>query len=299
MPVPKNFAVCLVAAGLLASSACTIDLQGEETVVREQKRIALNGMPNVTIRTFDGSVELRSWERNEILVDIERRASNAEDARQIVVRTTEESGNVLIEAEPPRRSGDLIQLGRRRSPSVHMVVTLPARLNVDAQSGDGNIAARDLTGRIELRTGDGAVALRNLDGEINIHTGDGSVAASDVQGTLAISTGDGAVEVSGRLDSIVAHSGDGGIRIDARPGSTMRREWTITSGDGGVTLRLPPDFNASIDAHTGDGAITTSGVILTGAPEAREHGILRGQTGKGGEVLTLRTGDGPINIVAR
>ena len=295
----NKLALCLIVAAALALSACTIDVQGEEGIIRDQKRIPLTGMPNVTIRTFNGSVELRPWDRNEILVDVERRAASAADAKDIVVRTSEEGGNVLIEAVAPRRDRDLIHFGRWTSPSVRMVVTVPARLNVEAHSGDGSIAVRDINGRIQVSTGDGAVTLRHVQGEITIRTGDGSVSVNDADGTVAVSTGDGAVDVSGRFDALAAHSGDGGIRVDARPGSTMRREWTLTSGDGGMTLRVPADLNASVDAQTGDGPITTSGVIVTGPTEAREHGILRGQIGKGGEVLTLRTGDGAINIIAK
>lgn len=192
-----------------------------------------------------------------------------------------------------------MHFGDWHSPSVHLVVTVPRRVDVDVRSGDGSILARDLTGRIAIRTGDGAVTLQRLGGEISINTGDGSVAATEIQGTVAVNTGDGAVDVSGKLDEVTAHSGDGAIRIDARLGSRMARAWTITSGDGGVTLRVPADLDATVDAHTGDGGITADGVIVTGSSEAREHGILRGQIGKGGEVLTLRTGDGPISIVAR
>ena len=43
--------------------------------VREQRRIPLTGRPNVTVRTFNGPVEVRAWDRNEIVVDIEKRAS--------------------------------------------------------------------------------------------------------------------------------------------------------------------------------------------------------------------------------
>ena len=35
----------------------------------------------------------------------------------------------------------------------------------------------------------------------------------------------------------------------------MSDDWEITTGDGGVTLYLPKDFDADLDAHTGDGAI--------------------------------------------
>lgn len=298
----KNFALCLLGSAALASAACTIDvhgMDGQGVTVREQRRIPLTGSPNVTIRTFDGSIELRSWDRDEILLDIERRAETAVDAKVIEVETSEAGGNVVIEAKHPERRGFLLHM--HRSPSVRMMVTVPRTLNLEARTADGSIDARDLSGRLELRTGDGSVRLQRIDGDITVSTGDGSVAARELGGMVIVRTGDGSVDMSGQFAALRAHTGDGSIAIDALAGSTMQREWTISSGDGGVTIRLPPDFNAEVDARTGDGTISTSGEIALARPvgDGRRRRVMRGQLGTGGEVLTLRTGDGSIRIVAR
>lgn len=298
----KHLALCLLGSASLASAACTIDvhgMDGQGVTVREQRRIPLTGSPNVTIRTFDGSIELRSWDRDEILLDIERRAETAVDAKVIEVETSEAGGNVLIEAKHPERRGFLLHM--HRSPSVRMMVTVPRTLNLEARTADGSIDARDLSGRLELRTGDGSVRLQRIDGDITVSTGDGSVSARELGGMVVVSTGDGSVDMSGRFAALRARTGDGSIGIDALAGSTMQREWTISSGDGGVTIRLPPDFNADVDARTGDGAISASGDIAVTRPagEGQRRRVMRGQVGTGGEVLTLRTGDGSIRIVAR
>src|SRR5688572_27919894 len=298
----ENLARCRLESDALAIDACTVvmhGMHGQGVTVREQRRIPLTGSPNVTIRTFDGSIELRSWDRDEILLDIERRAETAVDAKVIEVETSEAGGNVLIEAKHPDRRGFLLHM--HRSPSVRMMVTVPQTLNLEARTADGSIDARDLSGRLELRTGDGSVRLQRIDGDITVSTGDGSVSARELGGMVVVSTGDGGVDMSGRFGALRAHTGDGSIAIDALAGSTMQREWTISSGDGGVTIRLPPDFNAEVDARTGDGAISTSGEIALTRPagDGQRRRIVRGRIGTGGEVLTLRTGDGSIRIVAR
>lgn len=297
----KKPALYLLLGAALGSAACTIDVQGMHgpgVVVREQKRISLTGAPNVTIRTFNGSIQLRSWDRNEILLDIERRADTAADAREIEVQTSEAGGNVVIEAKHRERRGFVMHMGT--APGVRMTVTVPRTLNLEARTSDGSIDARDLSGRVELGTGDGSVRVLQVGGDITIRTGDGSVYARELDGLVEVSTGDGSVEMSGRFAGLRAHTGDGSIGIDALAGSTMQREWNVSSGDGGVTMRLPPDFNAEIDARTGDGAISTSGIDVTRpAGEGRRRRVVRGRVGTGGEVLTLRTGDGSIRVVAR
>ena len=293
----KKLSLALVTLASMSVTACTIDVEGEEAVVRERRQLQLTGEPNVTIRTFNGSIELRSWDRNAVLVDIERRGSSA-DARDIEVETSESGGYVTIEARRPRNSREFLHMGGP-SPKVGLIITVPRTLNVEASSGDGAIMARGLSGRVELRTGDGSVRIQGITGEINVTTGDGAVNASELDGALTLSSGDGSLDVSGRFDVLSAHSGDGSIRLEARPGSAMKREWTISSGDGPVIVRLPAELNAEIEAHTGDGPITATGIAINTPPEYRGHGVLRGQVGAGGETLIIRTGDGPISVVAK
>ena len=50
------------------------------------------------------------------------------------------------------------------------------------------------------------------------------------------------------------HTGDGSIEAAAKPGSTIDSSWSVRTGDGTITLKLPGDVRATIDAHTGDGA---------------------------------------------
>jgi hypothetical protein len=205
--------------------------------------------PYVTIRTFDGAIQLRPGDGNEILLDIERQAATTAEANELVVDVSESGGNVLIEAKRPRRSNDWTFLGVRTSPSVRLTLTVPRQLNLQAHTGDGAVDVSDLAGRVEVTTGDGSVRLQHVEGEVTVRTGDGAISARDLQGIVVVGTGDGSVEMTGRFDGLRARTGDGAISIDALPGSTMRGEWSLSSGDGGVMIRLPSGFNADVDAQ--------------------------------------------------
>ena len=294
----KKLALTLVATAALGASACTVDVHGEDAIVRERKRIPVTGVPNLTIRSFDGSIEIRGWDREEIRVDLERRAATDADARRIRVDVTESGGEVVIEARQGQRDG-FFEHFAYQSPRVRMVLAVPHRLNVTARTGDGVILARDLNGRIELNTGDGSVRLQDVQGRMTIRTGDGAVTANELQGSVTVSTGDGSVLLSGRLDELEARTGDGAIDVSVLPGSIMKSNWRVSTGDGGVKILLPQEFNADIEATTGDGGIATSGVAVAGParePQERRRRELRGRVGSGGELLTVRTGDGPVDI---
>jgi hypothetical protein len=43
--------------------------------------------------------------------------------------------------------------------------------------------------------------------------------------------------------------------VEALAGSRMASEWELHTGDGSITVRLPRDFAADLDAVTGDGHI--------------------------------------------
>jgi hypothetical protein len=215
------------------------------------------------------------------------------------VRTAQEGARLTIEApNSPRNRGDGgIHLGSWRSPSVSFVVTMPRRVTLQASTGDGAIAARDLTGTVALRTGDGSVRAERVEGDLRIDTGDGAVSIRDLQGGLELNTGDGAIEVTGRLDALRLNTGDGPIRLEAYDGSAMKGEWTLHTGDGAITVRLPAVFNAELEAHSGDGRITVSGIgTATRSDDDDRQAQLNVRLGNGGPALRVRTGDGPITI---
>jgi hypothetical protein len=290
-------AVALV--GLLASAGCSIDLRGEESVVRDEKRFAVEGPVQVTVATFDGAVEMRSWDRNEVLIQVERRAMNTAEAQALEVRTTQEGARLTIEAPSPQRTGerDVVHLGGWRSPSVSFVITTPRRAAVDVRTGDGPIMARELVGNAALRSGDGGVRVERLQGDLVIETGDGPVSVSDLQGALDLNTGDGPVDASGRLTALRLSTGDGPVRLEAFSGSAMAGDWTVTTGDGPITVRLPGDFNAELDAYSGDGQIRIEGIgVASSTREDQTPAQFRTRLGTGGSSLRLRTGDGPITV---
>ena len=147
---------------------------GQGIVVREQKRIALTGMPNVTIRTFDGSIQLRPWDRNEILLDIERRAATTAEAKSLEVNVTESGGNVLIEAKRPTAFRRLDSPG---GPDVARCATDADGAATAESRGAAAAMGRSLCAtrraRIEVRTGDGASATAAGRRRGQVSTGDG------------------------------------------------------------------------------------------------------------------------------
>jgi DUF4097 and DUF4098 domain-containing protein YvlB len=129
------------------------------------------------------------------------------------------------------------------------------------------------------------------------NTGDGSITLEGVKGAVDVNTGDGSVHVAGAPTSLKAHTGDGSVTLDLDAGTSVSKDWEITTGDGSVKISLPASVNAELDASTGDGAINASDFGLRTSDDSRRE--LRGRLGTGGPTLKVRTGDGGITIAKR
>ena len=270
---------------------CSFDLQAEQFVDREDKQFVVEGKPEVVLVTFDGSIEIRAWDRSEVAVTIERRAATEQAAKELRVSATQDGNRVRVEVAKPER---FINIGM--SPSVSLKVSLPRTSDVEARSGDGSIAISDVSGQISLRTGDGSISGTSLRGVLAANTGDGSVALDGVSGRVTAHTGDGSVRIDGSMQAVNARTGDGSIVVRAGAESAAVEDWVITTGDGGMTLELPDGFNAEVEASTGDGRISVEGLPIARTGATTEEDELRGRLGSGGKVLKLRTGDGSIRL---
>ena len=282
-------------AGVFLSTGACVDIVGadfQRYVDRQEKQFSVAGKPDVTLATFNGSIEIRPWDRQEVQVIVEKRASSKESADEIEIHTEQQANRIVVDIKVPRHEGYLHVHHR----SAKLIVSMPAASDVLAKSGDGAIDVEGIAGRIELRSGDGSIRARRLDGDINVHTGDGSIRLESMNGALRVNTGDGGIVADGTFTSVRARSGDGSVRIAAEPGSTLNGDWDISTGDGTVTLAVPDGFNAEIDAHTGDGRIHLQDLTLTNVTGRIGRNSVRGRLGEGGSIVRVRSGDGSITL---
>ena len=295
MPTIRSGAAILALA-VAGSTACSINLNAEQYVNKENKTFAVTGKADVELKTFDGSIEVTSWDKPEVAVTIERRADTQAEAEALKVTADQTGNRVVIQAVKPERSDAQLQVGFHHGRSVRFVVIVPRTTDLNATSGDGSISVSGITGRVDARSGDGSIATSDISGDVGLDTGDGSISANNVTGNLKINTGDGSVSIKGQPRGLMAHTGDGSVSVDVTS-ATAAGDWELTTGDGGIHVSLPANFNAQVDAHTGDGGIdaTAFGLHTTG----EDRNDLRGTIGSGGPTLRLRTGDGGITLSKR
>jgi Putative adhesin len=252
-------------------------------------RYPLKGGADLHVKTDDGSVRIETSDSPEIAARVTTEGWRI--APDEVTITESQSGDrVDIEVRLPKRYG-FTGIGHR---SVKVVLQVPKRADLDVRTGDGSVEVQPVSGRLSISTGDGSITVDGLQGEIQLHTGDGSIRATGLAGQLKADTGDGQLNVRGRFDQLDLSTGDGGIEAVVEPGSKVEKAWSLKSGDGGITLRVPEDLGAEIDAHTGDGHIELDKPISVTGSIGRSS--VKGTLGAGGQPLRIHTGDGSIRL---
>jgi hypothetical protein len=297
----------LVASAVLLAG-CEVNLNTEGLSARELKTFKVTGQPEVVLDTFDGAIELHSWDRNEIEVEVEKRAMEQALLDEIKIDARQEGDKIIVNVTGPSRANRHgVTIGMHISPTARLRVAVPKNANINAMSGDGSIRAEAIEGRIVLRTSDGSIVGSRLGGDIQMRSGDGSIRIENATGKLDLETEDGSVGVEARPSVLHLRTGDGSVRVALEPETVMADNWDITTSDGSITLTLPGLFNAELDAETSDGAVRTSHPMLDddrgesrdgeGRDERRERRrTLRSKMGDGGKILKIRSGDGTIRI---
>lgn len=295
-PALRAAAVAGAFAALLAGAGC-VEIAGSDFgkhVEREDKHFSVTGKADVVLSTFDGSIEIRPWDKSDVQVTVEKRGWDKEAVDAITIQVSQTGNHVELHVTEPKTSGLGFHFNRSRS--AKLIVSVPASSDVAAGSGDGSIDIERISGKLELRSGDGSIRGRQLGGDVRAHTGDGSIKLEDVSGTLDVDTGDGSIVIAGKMAGLRARSGDGSVTIHADPGSSSESDWDITTGDGSVMLEVPEGFGAELDAHTGDGSIRLHDITLSNVTGELGKRTVRGRLGSGGRSMRVRTGDGAITL---
>lgn len=270
----------MAALGVLAftSAAATgcVDIAAGHASYTEtvEKRFAVSGAPTLHISTFDGTVDVSAWDRPEILVTVEKIGADKAATDRMELSVSQEGDRVTVDVREPHRGGVNWTVGPF---TAHVRVSMPAHARVEASTGDGRVAVRDIIGDLLVRTGDGAIRLEHVNGGVDATSGDGSI------------------DIDGVLTTLKLRSGDGRLRVRTT-GSSATGDWEVSTGDGSVVVEVPEGFAANLDALTGDGRVRVDGLEFSGQLDRDDRTRARGTLGAGGGRISIRSGDGGITV---
>jgi hypothetical protein len=259
-----------------------------------QKSFTVTGRPAVRVSTNDGSIHVRTGPAGKIDASVryeEHHWGFTSPSREPEVDLHQDGDVVTVTAKEP----SIFAMFGGISARLEIEVVVPADCDLDVRSGDGSITSEQpLTGKLSVHTGDGSIRVHGASGAVLLSTSDGRISADQLDGTVSARSGDGAVQLSGRFDRLEVHASDGRVDVEAVRGSKVVDDWRIESADGPVTVRIPRDLAAELEASTGDGRLQFDLPVTVSGPLNHHsiHGLLNG----GGPLLRVRTQDGSLRL---
>jgi hypothetical protein len=257
------------------------------------KTYPVTGKPTLTFETSDAGVEFRSCgDCHEIRIHVEVVGRKLSDFRLEEGQTGDEVH--FLFKELPHLGGH----GAWHKQQTRVTVESPSQLTLQARTSDGNVILSGLQGDLGLTTGDGNLTVDHVSGNLRIKSGDGRVKITNAAGAIEARTSDGNLTVDGLFRAVALHTSDGSLDVTLREGTQLGEASTIQSSDGSVTLRVPQNFAADLNVHTGDGHVDCALPLTMNHFQSGENPghELRGKLNGGGTPLTVHTSDGNVKI---
>jgi hypothetical protein len=170
-------------------------------------------------------------------------------------------------------------------------VQLPRNLTVSVGTGNGRVDVSGTGSDVEASSGNGIVRVSGATGKVTASSGNGEVTVEDAGGPVSASTGNGAVRAYTNAGPVNASSGNGDIDVRMSKLASPA-DMAFRTGNGTVTVALPANFSAELDAETGHGAISSDFPLQVSGRFGNSH--MHGTIGSGGAQLRLSSGNGDL-----
>ncbi|HEX6751779.1 MAG TPA: DUF4097 family beta strand repeat-containing protein [Longimicrobium sp.] len=257
--------------------------------------------PGATLRVFtvNGTVTVRPASGRTARIHGEtENASGGDQIRYVAERS---GGDIRVCAlredatcsdNGVRSEGRRWRWGSRRSKG-NFTVEVPRGVVVHVSSGNGDVAVDGGTADVHASSGNGDVRVGAGAAEVHASSGNGTVMVDGARGPVRASSGNGRVAITTASGPVNASTGNGRIEVAM---SSLRGsgDMSFSSGNGSVTLTLPGDFSANLEASTGNGGIH-SDFPMRVSGRMSSHRIT-GTIGNGGRRLHISTGNGSITL---
>ncbi|MBQ37049.1 MAG: hypothetical protein CME04_11710 [Gemmatimonadaceae bacterium] len=175
---------------------------------------------------------------------------------------------------------------------------------VEAQTGGGGIRVSGSTGAVVVHTSGGGITISDAGGPVTAETSGGGISVDGADGPVVAITSGGGLMIKDVRGSIEAETSGGGITAElavADPG--VDTHCNLETGGGDISIRLPADLHATIDAELQlrrprrEYSITTD--FNLDIDENSRRIVARGDINGGGDTIRLRTTNGDIEIEKR
>jgi hypothetical protein len=225
----------------------------------EEYRFEVDPGARVSLENINGSIRISGYTGSVVNVTAYKKAGKQEYLDDLEVVIDADPDYVRIETRHPERKGSWFGWGNDGGGSVSYELEVPVGVELDAiETVNGDVEIEAVEGAVKASTVNGTLDVSGLAADVNLETVNGSVNA--------------------RFDRL-----GGGQRVNAE------------AVNGAITLMLPADASARIEAETVNGGIDCGDFGLK-AEKGFVGRDLSGEIGAGDARISLDTVNGSIRI---
>ncbi|MFW5919053.1 MAG: DUF4097 family beta strand repeat-containing protein [Halanaeroarchaeum sp.] len=236
--------------------------------VAETETRHFDAAPELAVAATNGSIEVRSEDRADVVADVTWRARNRsalDSTRLVAAGSDDEALSLAVE----RDSGT-------SDVAVDLSIVVPETTAVGTlQTINGSITLADARGAPTLSTKNGSITVDGVDGALDCSALNGEIAVRRSPGVRSVETKNGAIDVE-LLD--------------------LRDHVTIRTTTGRIDLALDPSVDVDLVCETNLGSIDAP--VLHRSSSGIGTTTVAGTLGNGGPELFVEANVGSIEVTA-
>jgi DUF4097 and DUF4098 domain-containing protein YvlB len=256
-----------------------------------EKHFSVQDKPKVTLRNSSGRIQVKSWNKSEVLV-----------------AWTNASGKAVVETE---QAGNRVEIDTRMADSnatsdqakTDFEITVPVESELSVRTDSGNVTVESVHGDMTFDTVGANLQLTDVNGYVVVKTIDGSLVCNRCSGKLEANSISGNVQMNQpSLDSMRVQTSSGNILFD---GSFMSRGiYIMKNFSGTIEVHFSANDSFDVNANSLKGAVINQASFKPdthGAPRPASkwgHSFI-GTMNDGHAKVELSSFSGTIKILSR
>jgi hypothetical protein len=284
-----------------------------------EKTFSVGSGGKVVVDANVGSIELTASDRNDVHVEVLRKAEarglfgggkEREEAELKANQITfsQDGQTVTVRGQRDKEADNSMR--NRVNMQVRYVIAVPKQFAADLKTSGGSIRAAALKGDLKAKTSGGSLKFTDITGPIDGRTSGGGIEVASSDGQASVKTSGGSIRIQNHKGDVTARTSGGSITVDHIEGNLQANtsggsvhadlakpptgDVRLETSGGGITVGLPEATAAEIDAKTSGGSVQSDLTLTT--VEHKSRSALKGKLNAGGRTVYLRTSGGSIHV---
>ncbi|MBN2503378.1 MAG: DUF4097 family beta strand repeat protein [Anaerolineales bacterium] len=237
--------------------------------VTEQRTFDIESSAKLSINTESGDIEVKAGDTDQVEVELVKTAWRADEdeaeaaASELTIDVVETQNGLELTFETPPQNGPFM-FEAHHLDSIDFIVTVPAEIEVQLETRDGDIDLNGTTGFAALISYFGDVSVQNLTGSLKVDDRNGNITLVGIEGeNIGVTTSFGKVEAEDIIGNDVSlNSENGNLTIE---NVTAKDKFEIESRFGDIDI---VDLTAGpVSLTTDNGNVTLEDSQIDGALE--------------------------------